>query len=125
MGDTINLLCKIIVSVNLFPYLRKKKEIPNVCALGIKMHRALLKTRLHFAQFCVTIEWRHTQNGNLMHTSCWEDKQTQGAILHLGGGDPVSYAAKGDPMSLFYIWGIRNCLLLFCILGILCQHRLP
>ena len=43
-----------------------------------------------------------------MHTSCWEDKQTQGAILHLGGGDPVGCAAKGDPMSLVYIWGIRN-----------------
>ena len=50
----------------------------------------------------------HTRDGNLMHTSCWEDKQTQGAILLLGDGDPVGCAAKGDPMSLFYIWGIFN-----------------
>ena len=28
-----------------------------ISLFGIKMYRALLKTRLHFAQFCVTIEW--------------------------------------------------------------------
>ena len=30
-----------------------------------------------------------------MHTSCW-DKQTQDAILLLGGGDPVGCAANGS-----------------------------
>ena len=66
------------------------------------MYRALLKTRLHFVLFCVTIEWRHTRDGNLMHTSCWEDKQTQGAILLLGAGDPVGCAANGS-----YVAGLQ------------------
>ena len=47
----------------------------------------------------------HTRDGNLMHTSCWEDKQTQGAILLLGDGDPV---LQTDLMSLVYIWGFRS-----------------
>ena len=73
------------------------------------MYRALLKTRQRFVQFCVTIEWRHTRDGNLMHTSCWEDKQTQGAILLLGGGDPVGCAANGSYVAgLHYILGIHN-----------------
>ena len=81
------------------------------------------KTELHIlkTKFCSVLcyNWMgDTQDGNLMHTSCWEDKQTQGAILLLGDGDPVGCAANGSYVAGLHL-GVP-----FCFSGILCQYCL-
>ena len=63
----------------------------------------------------------HTQEGNLMHTSCWEDKQTQGAILLLEDGDPVGCAANGSYVAGLHLGDPQ---VLFCFSGIFFQHCL-
>ena len=91
--------------MNLFPYLGSKCTV--LCS---KQDYILLS-------FVLQLNGTHA-DGNLMHTSCWEDKQTQGAILLLGGGDPVGCAANGSYVAGLHL-GVP-----FCFSGILCQYCL-